>query len=906
VTDSTPGPSPGRKLAHYEILGLIGRGGMGEVHRARDTKLGREVALKLLPRELSGDPERAARFDREARTLASLQHPNVASIYGFEEHEGQRFLVMELVEGEDLSVRMARGPIPVDEVTDIAAQIAAGLEAAHEKGIVHRDLKPANVMITPGHEVKILDFGLARAWFGDSGDETDIGASPTITAAMTAAGTILGTAAYMSPEQARGKAVDRRADIWAFGVILFEMLTGERLFEGETVSDTLAAVLRAEPDWDALPASQAPVLVRIIERCLVRDPRLRLRDIGEVRILLQSGDASAASLFGATASAVPAASSGRRGVPVVLVVVLALLAALAGGWIGSSVLTSSFEPPLLHASIPPLPGTRIDLNASAPGSGMLSPDGRMIAFTARDEAGVTRLYLRHLDRAEPVAVSGTENAAYPFWSPDGTAIAFFEVGANTGRLRKVNVGGGPPVTICPARNGKGGSWNEDGVIVFAPNAAATIHRVPAIGGEPEEVTALADDEDSHRHPRFLPNGREFLFVARHGQSGDLASVYVGSLDGDAPRRVTESQTQVEFSQGHLLAVRDDALLATPFDPGTLEMTGGAVPVVEDVMIVSDGAVLAAYSSSSTGALVFQRGTNEQDRKLEWIDLESGQRTDLGTRGQLYFPTISPDGSTAVVEVYGESQEGVDLWLVDLGNGLRTRFTFDPSDESSAVWGPDGAHVYYVARSEEGGRVFRRSVDGTVDAEELWRDETFLRVTDVASDESHLLLAREDEAGSLADVIVLPLDGSGEPADLLVGEERHTGAVYSPDDRWIAYYGDSAATFDVFVMAAEGGRRKWQVSTDAALYPQWSPDGARLYAADFEGNLKAFEVDGSGTSFRTGTFRVATQVDPPQRMGNSFAVHPDGERILQAVAIDTGDDRDALLEIVTDWRRALVR
>ncbi len=378
---------------------------------------------------------------------------------------------------------------------------------------------------------------------------------------MTAAGTILGTAAYMSPEQARGKAVDRRADIWAFGVVLFEVLTGERLFEGETVSDTLAAVLRAEPDWSALPASQAPVLVRIVERCLVRDPRLRLRDIGEVRILLQSGDTAAASLFGATASAVPAASSGRRGVPAVLVVVLALLAALAGGWIGSSVLTSSSEPPLLHASIPPLPGTRIDLNASSPGPGMLSPDGRMIAFTARDEAGVTRLYLRHLDRAEPVAVSGTENAAYPFWSPDG--------------------------------------------------------------------------------------------------------------------------------------------------------------------------------------------------------------------------------STAAVEVYGESQEGVDLWQVDLGNGLRTRFTFDPANEATPVWSPDGSHVYYVARADTGSRVLRRAVDGTVDAEELWSDDAFLRVTDVADDESHLLLSREDEAGTMADVVVLPLDGSGEPADVLVGEQRATAAVYSPDGRWIA-------------------------------------------------------------------------------------------------------------------------
>ena len=906
MTNPSRGPAPGQKLAHYEIVGLIGRGGMGEVHRAHDTKLGRDVALKLLPRELSGEPERTARFEREARTLASLQHPNVASIYGFEEHAGQRFLVMELVEGEDLSRRMARGALSVDEVTDIARQIAAGLEAAHERGIVHRDLKPANVMLTPDHEVKILDFGLARAWFGDAGDENDIGASPTITAAMTAAGTILGTAAYMSPEQARGKAVDRRADIWAFGVILFEMLTAERLFDGETVSDTLAAVLRAEPDWGALPAAEAPLLTRIVERCLVRDPRQRLRDIGEVRVLLQAGDGSAMSLFGAQAPADVPLAAARRGIPVVAIVAIALVTGIVGAWIGSRLLVGTAEPHVVHAAIPPARGTTIQLASSAPGPGVLSPDGRMVAFTARDEAGVTRLYLRHVDRAEPVAISGTESAAYPFWSPDAASIAYFEVGAGAGKLRKVNVGGGPPVTLCPAQNGKGGTWNEDGVILFAPSASSTIHRVPAIGGEPVPITTLAEGEDSHRHPRFLPGGREFLFVGRRGQAGDMGVVYVASLDGGEPRKVAESQAQAEYSRGHLFTVRENALLATPFDLGSLTLDGGAIPVVEDVTIVSEGAVLATYSTSTSGALVFQRGENEDDRELEWVDLRTGASTELPTRGQMFHPSISPDGSTAAVEVYGESQEGADIWLVDLDNGLRTRFTFEPGDEATAVWSPDGAWLYYVTRQGGTSRVLRRAVDGTVDAEELWSDESYVRVTDVADDGSHLLVSREEDAGSAADILVLPLDGSGQAIDFMVGESRTTGAVYSPDGRWIAYYADSAATFDVFVVAADGNSRKWQVSSDTALYPRWSPDGERILAADFNGDLKVYDVDGTGPSFRVGAHRVVAEVGVPLRSGNAFDLHPDGQRVLQAVAVESENGRESLLELVTDWQRALVR
>ncbi len=400
----------GKILAHYEVLSLLGKGGMGEVYRGRDTKLDRDVALKILPRELSGDPEREARFQREARSLAMLQHPNVASIYGLEEVDGVRFLVMELVEGENLSEHLAHTQLSVGETRRVATQIAAGLEAAHEKGIIHRDLKPANIMISSSGEIKILDFGLARAWFGDAGERGDIEISPTITAAMTQAGTILGTAAYMSPEQARGRNVDRRADIWAFGVILWELLTGHQLFEEETISDTLAAVLRAEPDWDRLPVDEAPDLCRIVERCLVRDPRQRLRDIGEARLGLEGSPATQTRLSIPASSVRAPHQDSKKGRPTVAITAaIAVAVGLGIGWFGLGQ-RSTTETAALHLMIPPPRDIQFDLSSATPGPAQLSPDGRMVTFTGYDTEGTTRLYLRHLAREESMEISGTAGA----------------------------------------------------------------------------------------------------------------------------------------------------------------------------------------------------------------------------------------------------------------------------------------------------------------------------------------------------------------------------------------------------------------------------------------------------------------------------------------------------------------
>jgi Tol biopolymer transport system component len=897
----------GKSLLHYEIKSLLGKGGMGEVFCARDTKLGRDVAIKILPVELNGDPEREARFQREARALASLQHPNVASVYGFEEADGCRFLVMELVTGSELTKRMGAGPVPVVDALNIARQIAAGLEAAHESGIVHRDLKPANIMETTEGEIKILDFGLAQAWFGDGARQSESSLTPTITAALSQAGAILGTAAYMSPEQARGGSVDRRADIWAFGVILFEMLTGKRLFLGETTSDTLAAVLRAEPEWDTLPVAEAPALCRLIERCLERNPKQRLRDIGEARIFLQDGDASGSHLsFSHLGMATGLSESARARTPALLLAGLAAAGLLAGTLVGWQVLARPAPAAVLHAMIPPPGITDYELNSTNPGPAALSPDGTMLAFTATDADGVTRLYLRHLDQGESVALSGTESAAYPFWSPDNRFIGFFE--ADGKKLKKIAVAGGPPVTLCTADNVKGGSWNERGDIIFARGADTGIFRVPEIGGEPVRITAVGPDHNSHRHPRFLPGGREYLFVGRSTSSDQDNAVFLANLDTTVvPRIIATSQAHADYIDGHLLTVRENVLMATPFTPDQKSATAGGAPLVDNILTLQ-GAVVGLFSPSPTGMLVFQTGASaEASQVLSWTDIEDGSSQPLGDLGQIYHPAIAPDGKRAVVEVRNASNEGTDLWLVDLETGLRTRFTFAPGEEIRACWSPTGESVFY--ESKEGGsfRIMQQPVEGQGGAAVLLEAAREIAVTGVAAGDRAVLLDFEREDGKF-ELRRLSLDAGGGAMTTLATSAGTNlgGGVYSPDNRWIAYHTETAAGWDIFVIPATGGVRKWQVTSDGAVYPKWNRDGTELWVVRFSGDLHAYDVDGAGQTFRVGKSRRTLKIASPEASGSFYDLHPDGKRILQTGADPSFRSEVSYLHLVTDWKRGLVQ
>jgi predicted Ser/Thr protein kinase len=661
----------GKTLAHYEITALLGKGGMGEVYRARDSKLGRDVAVKIFPVELSGDAERTARFEREARTLASLQHPNVASIYGFEEVNGTRFLVMELVDGEDLDSRLGHGAIPLDDTKRIARQIATGLEAAHECGIVHRDLKPANIMINGAGEAKILDFGLARAWYGDAGD-TDMENSPTITAAMTQAGTILGTAAYMSPEQARGRTVDRRADIWAFGAILWEMVTGERLFGGETISDTLAAVLRAEPDWEKLPVEDDPLLCRLIERCLVRDPQQRLRDIGEARILLQ-GVANSSSLLAMPAASEEADTTPARGGRERLVWIIAVVGLFAALVVTYFLRPAPPEMPLTQSTMAPPAGW--DFSPGSPFS--VSPEGRRVAFVgvARPEnedaaAGTNRIFVRNLGEPQARELAGAQGEAYPFWSHDGRWLVFFA----GGKLNKVEARGGPIVPLCDAADGRSGTWNADGTIVFQQDWSKGLVKIPAGGGTPVPVTQLKKDrfDVAHRWPTFLPDGNRFLFYVvstTNTLSSEHSGIYVGSLDSGEEKFLLRSESRGLYARGHIFYRKGSTLMARPFDVNSLEFTGDPMPIATDVPGGSISWGGGHFEVSETGLLVHMQGNITTNSMLQWRDRSGDVVSTIGEPGGYWEPSVSNDGKRLAV---GMGQDVADIWIIDLERVTRTR------------------------------------------------------------------------------------------------------------------------------------------------------------------------------------------------------------------------------------------
>ena len=629
----------GRRLGAYEVRARIGAGGMGEVYRARDTKLGRDVAIKILPPHFTSDPERLARFEREARLLASLNHPHIGAIYGLEDADGVRALVLELVGGETLADRIARGPIPVNDTLTIARQIADALEAAHEKGIVHRDLKPANIKITPDAVVKVLDFGLAKMAASDTvaADPTQ---SPTLTVGGTKEGVILGTATYMSPEQAKGRPADKRADVWAFGVVLYEMLTGRRAFEGEAISEVLARVIEREPDWTTLPASTPARLRELLRRCLRKDPKSRLQAIGDARVQIDELISGATDEAAAVDSQPRVQRNASRAWMVVAALSLAIAAALAVP--ATLYLRRGVPEPLLTRFEIPMPPT------SDPVSFALSHDGRQLAFVATSD-GASRLWVRPLDQVTARPLAGTEGARYPFWKPDGRAIGFFA----DGKLKLIDLGSSVLHVAADAPNGRGGTWNSDDVIVFAPNAPnnfGVLLRVMAAGGTPVPVTQLpAGQGGSHRFPQFLPDGRHFLFLGGTGQA-DTHNVYVGTLEGGESKRVREARSVAVFAPpDSLLWVEDGVLVAQRFDPARAVVSGEPIPVVQDVGL-DELVYRGMFAVSATGVLAHRTGRGER-RQLTWVDRAGVARGTVGppVEAGLSGPELTPDGKHVAVE-----------------------------------------------------------------------------------------------------------------------------------------------------------------------------------------------------------------------------------------------------------------
>jgi Tol biopolymer transport system component len=879
----------GKMLAHFEVHEKIGEGGMGVVYQARDTKLGRDVALKVLPPSFLQDAERLARFRREAKMLASLNHANIASIYGLEEAEGQLFLVMELAAGEDLSERLERGAIGPDETLAIARQLVAGLEEAHENGVVHRDLKPANIKLSEDGKVKILDFGLARAWAEDPASDDDLANSPTITAAMTQAGVILGTAAYMSPEQARGKTVDRRADIWSLGVILFEMLTGERLFEGETVSDTLAGVLKTDVDIDRLPDDTPDELRWLIVRSLQRQPGKRLRDIGEARIALDGGDPDL-SMSWSTMSMPAAEETPGRPARTALLIALALVVGVAASWFLRPMPEAAQAPGIRAALLAPRGQEYLLFDG---GHFAMSPDGRQLAFVARDSVGTETLWVRKLGVAAPFQLSGTEDASYPFWSPDSEQIGFF----TRDRLRKIAAGGGVATTVCPAGGGRGGSWTQDDRILFAPTNRQPIHIVSAAGGEPLAVTDLDSTAGSHRWPHVLPDDRTFLYTSRESESHHL---YAGFVDGSDPVRILDGVLEGRYADGHIFFSRDNALWARPFDLTATSFTGQEFLVSESV-VASDNFGAACYTTSERGNLVFAANSLEEGGFFVALDPDGNEeyrfRSEEGEMGRL---DLSPDGKFMLMQIQSaENSADSDIWVRDLRRETMTRITSGENADCPR-WSPNGDRIAYIRESST--LVIRASRGRREVLLETEVDDS-ARMHDWSPDGELLMLSISN--GVDQDIYMIPVSAPEDMYALVTDNAFNVHGGFSPDSKWIVHMSTVTGTAEVYMCSVEVGGDSYQISTGEAVWPDWSPDGTAIYFAA-NGQLMAVDVDWSGDRPELGLPRVHREINlrSGRRSANQYTVRADGGFYYMGED-DVGSLGDVALDLVAGWRQLIL-
>ena len=885
--------STGDELGPYEILAPIGAGGMGEVYRARDTKLDREIAIKVLPSAPARDPERLARFEREAKVLASLNHPNIAQIYGIEESSTGRALVMELVPGQTL-----KGPLPLEEALRIAGQIADALEAAHEKGITHRDLKPANIMITPAGVIKVLDFGLAAVTQPSSTSEGDPSHSPTLTMRATQAGMIMGTAAYMSPEQASGKPVDKRADIWSYGVVLFEMLTGRRLFDGETISHTLADVLRGPIDFNALPPGTPKVICELLRRCLDRDVKNRMRDIGEARVAIQrylanplSRHTEAVRSLSRLGNAIPWTATG---------LVTVLLAVLA----------------FIHFREAPPEQRSVRYQIPAPGKTAvqgfkLSPDGRYLAFTAPD-GGVDRVWIRPLDSLQQRALPATDGATYPFFSPDSAHIGFFA----QGKLKRIAVTGGPPQTLCDAPDPRGGAWGPGGEIVFAPGVNSLLYRVRAEGGAPTPVAKLTLPRGSGvslRFPDFLPRSGRFFYVML-GNTADTTGLYVGSLDGASPVRLLPDASHAAYvppaapgASGHLVFRRESTLLAQPFDPEHLRATGEVFPLADQIGEASNTG-FSAFSASWNGTLVYQSGAGIAIRELVWRD-RSGKLLGTITKPDLiYSPALSPDERRLAYSLGNQSSSTGDIWLQDLARGAPSRFTFGPDIRENPVWSPDGASVAFTFRTASGGvnDVYQKPSSGAGKEQLLLHGGTNAYASDWSRD-GKLIVFSQTGDNTKDDLWLLPLDGDRKPRLYLQTSFYENQGQFSPDGRWMAYSSDESGQFQVYVQPIPPNGAKWQISSAGGSQPRWRPDGKELFYAAPDRKLMAVPVK-IDSSFAAGVpvalFEGIDLLDLAVDRALTYRPAADGQRFLVSAA--AGGDAAAAtpLTVVTNWTAGL--
>ena len=911
----------GTRLGPYDILSAIGAGGMGEVYRAHDTRLNRDVALKVLPEAFSRDGQRMARFDREAKVLASLNHTNIAAIYGIEESGLIKALVMELVEGPTLAERVKVGAIPLDEALPIARQVADAVEYAHDTNVIHRDLKPANIKVTAEGTVKVLDFGLAKA-LSDEPTQEDMSNSPTLSMAATRAGMILGTAAYMSPEQAKGKVVDRRADVWAFGAVLYEMLTGKQAFTGEDVTEILVSVMSKEPAFDTLPASTPPAIRNLLRRCLDRNIKRRLQSAGEARIILE--DVLSGAVPGADAAeAIPVAPCSSRATWIATGAAAALLLALGA----LSFVHFRETPPAARPARFFVGPPEKTVFYSAPQVVTVSPDGTRLAFLAGTaSAPELAIWVRPLDSLTAQLLPGTTGAGQPFWSWDSRYIAFFA----DGKLKKIDVSGGPPQVLCDSPNvqsgsGGHGSWNRDGVILFPHGGGGSaIFRVSAAGSAATAVTTLdsASGETEHLWPHFLPDGDHFVFLALNRDVGK-STIRIGSLKSKETRFLLNAESFAMYAPpGYLLYQRDGTLMAQPFDASALAFTGDAFPIVEQVQVnISNGRV--AFDVSRNGVLAY-RSTGAFHTQLTWFDRSGKELGRIGETGAYSSPALSPDGKRVAMfrngPAVGSAGSTGDVWIADLTRNAQTRLTFDTAFHMNPVWSPDGARIafnstrngvsgLYVKNSNSAGEEELLVKASQTAAPEHWSlDGRFLiygDATDLGRDEFLLPLAGDPSTSSGQ----APSAGSGQvgkPVPFAKSSYAEMHGQFSPDGRWLAYLSNESGRPEIYVRSFPSGEGEWQISTGGGVQPRWRRDGKELYFIALDGKLMAVSI-ASGATFSAGTPQTLFQTRiygliPSNYYTQQYDVTPDGQRFL--INVDATDTNAAPLTVVLDWTAGL--